>query len=114
MQNMRQIFDFVLTHTAVGQFVFSTLAEAMRLLGGHLLRQVEEVLQSLDLRLLAQSVCASHSRFVQVGRIVQSPALSEKAEIKLGGVYREPKNDGFVIIPMPEFTRAASQPSTLH
>jgi hypothetical protein len=34
-------------------------------------------------------------------------ALSAKAEIKPGTVYREPKNDGFVIIPVPETTKAA-------
>ena len=34
-------------------------------------------------------------------------ALSEKAEIKPGGIYHEPKNDGFVIVPMPVAAIAA-------
>ena len=34
-------------------------------------------------------------------------ALNERTEIKPGIVYREPKNDGFVIIPRLETTRAA-------
>jgi hypothetical protein len=33
-------------------------------------------------------------------------ALSERAEIKPGNVYREQKNEGFVILPMLESTKA--------